>query len=120
MIEISFLMPNGEQPHFNADLTVGQLAETTLSPIPFPGGRNHLYLEYFESSRLRVIDALQNPIILRAIEDPGAVYLEMSVSNLAGGILQVLVAGADTLTLQPGQQATVTYNRNASMKVRSV
>lgn len=118
MIEISFLMPNGEQPHFNADLTVGQWAETTLSPIPYPGGRNHLYLEYFESSRLRVIDALQNPLVFKAIDDPGAVYLEMNVTNQGGGILQVLVAGADTLSLQPGQQATVTYNRNAAMMVR--
>jgi hypothetical protein len=117
MINVQFLMTGGVQPYFTADLTVGQWAETIVGVLSNPGGRQHINLAHFEPGRLLVQDALMNPIVFTAIEDPGPVYLEMTVLNQGAGDLSVEVAGADTLRLVPGQTATISYNRNGPMTV---
>ena len=118
MIQVAFLMPNGEQPNFTADLAIGSWTGLSIAPQPAAGGRSHLNLEAFEPARLAVLDTLANPIVFEADEDPGAVYLEITVFNQGAGILHVEPAGSATLILQPGERATVSYNRNAAMTVR--
>lgn len=119
MIDVIFHMPGNEAPNFTADLSIGSWAGVSSSPIiPTIGGRSHLNIEVFEPSRLVVVDTLVNPIRFQAVEDAGAVFLEITVANHGAGELHVIPAGGATLMLQPGDRATVSYNRNAPMTVR--
>ena len=119
MIVVIFLMPGNEPPNFTADLSVGTWAGVATTPAASAiGGRSHLNLEVFEPSRLALLDTLDNPIRFQADENPGPVFLEITVANQGAGVLHVEPAGASTLILQPGERATVSYHRNAPMSVR--
>ena len=115
MLPIKFIMANDAQPYFTADLLIGQWLGMSIPVRPIVGGRSHVLIDNFDTTRLVCRDSLFNPIIVNAEEDPGQVFLEMTVLNQGADQLNVEVPGSDILRLLPGQSATISYQRTAAM-----